>query len=151
MKQFTTTNDILDFAMENEQQAVDFYTQLAQNARTDDMREVFEQFAREEIGHKARLTKIKEEGILDLPNEQVADLKIADYTVRTEPTESMTYEQALVLAMKREKAAFKLYLKLSELAPNPGLQQLFLALAQEESRHKLRFELEYDEYVLREN
>jgi len=28
---------------------------------------------------------------------------------------------------------------------------LFLGLAQEESRHKLRFELEYDEYVLREN
>ena len=63
----------------------------------------------------------------------------------------MNYEQTLVLAMKREKAAFKLYMKLSEKAPNENLKQLFLGLAQEESRHKLRFELEYDEFVLREN
>ena len=151
MKPFTNTNDILDFAIENEQSAVDFYTELAKNARTDDMRETFEQFAREEIGHKARLTKIKEEGIFTLPNETVADLKISDYIVRTEPTPNMTYEQALVLAMKREKAAFKLYMKLSEKAPNEKLKDLFLGLAQEESRHKLRFELEYDEFVLREN
>jgi rubrerythrin len=151
MKEFTNTNSILDFAIDNEQVAVDFYTQLAKIANTDDMRITFEQFAKEEIGHKARLTKIKEEGIFTLPNEAVADLKIADYIVRTEPNAEMTYEQALVLAMKREKAAFKLYLKLSESAPTEALKGLFLSLAQEESRHKLRFELEYDEYVLREN
>jgi len=151
MTPFTNTNDILDFAIENEQNAVDFYTQLAQSARTDDMRETFEQFAKEEIGHKARLTKIKEEGIFSLPNEKVADLKISDYVVRNEPTDQMTYEQALVLAMKREKAAFKLYMKLSEQSVSNEYKELFLGLAQEESRHKLRFELEYDEYVLREN
>jgi rubrerythrin len=151
MNEFTNTNSILDFAIDNEQIAVDFYTQLAKNARTYDMRITFEQFAKEEIGHKARLSKIKEEGIFTLPNEAVADLKIADYIVKTEPNAEMTYEQALVLAMKREKAAFKLYLKLSESTPNETLKGLFLGLAQEESRHKLRFELEYDEYVLREN
>lgn len=151
MNLFTNTNDILDFAMDNEQKAVDFYTQLAKSARTDDMRETFEQFAKEEIGHKARLAKIKEEGIFSLPNEKVADLKISDYVVRVEPTAEMTYEQALVLAMKREKAAFKLYMKLSEQAPDEEYKKLFLGLAQEESRHKLRFEIEYDDYVLREN
>lgn len=151
MKEFTKTNDVLDFAIENEQSAVDFYTELSKNARTEDMRQTFEQFAKEEIGHKARLTKIKEEGIFTLPIEKVADLKISDYIVRAEPTSNMTYEQALVLAMKREKAAFKLYMKLSEQSNSPEFKQLFLGLAQEESRHKLRFELEYDEYVLREN
>ncbi len=55
------------------------------------------------------------------------------------------------LAMKREKASFKLYTNLAERAPNDGLKDIFLTLAMEESRHKLRFELEYDEYVLREN
>ncbi len=151
MEKFASTNDILDFAIENEQSAVDFYKELAKSARTDDMRDTFEQFAREEIGHKTRLAKIKDEGIFTLPNEAVADLKIADYIVRAETTQHMTYEQALVLAMKREKAAFKLYLKLSEESPTKELKELFLGLAQEESRHKLRFELEYDEFVLREN
>jgi rubrerythrin len=151
MKEFKNVNDILDFAIENEQSAVDFYTELAKNARSNDMKDTFNQFAKEEIGHKSRLTKIREEGVFNLSNEKVADLKISDYIVRTESTADMTYEQALVLAMKREKAAFKLYLKLSEVAPDSSFKNLFLGLAQEESRHKLRFELEYDEYVLKEN
>lgn len=151
MVDFKNTNEILDFAIQNEQNAVDFYTELAKTAKTNDMRSTFEQFASEEIGHKARLTKIREEGIFTLSSEKVADLKIADYVVISESKSDMSYEQALVLAMKKEKAAFKLYLKLSEKAPTESLKQLFLGLAQEESRHKLRFELEYDEFVLREN
>ncbi len=151
MKEFTNINDILDFAIAREQDAVDFYNRLATNARNTDMRQIFEQFAREEMGHKARLIKVKEEGLVALPSETVADLKIADYTVLDPERDDMTYEQALVLAMKREKAAFKLYLTLSERVANPEYKELFKQLAQEESRHKLRFELEYDEYVLREN
>jgi len=34
---------------------------------------------------------------------------------------------------------------------DPLMKGLFHTLALEESRHKLRFELEYDEYILREN
>ncbi|RPH34039.1 MAG: rubrerythrin [Bacteroidales bacterium] len=151
MTEFTNINDILDFAIQNEQNAVEFYNELAKTARTEDMRSTFTLFAQEEMGHKARLMKIKEEGIFSLPTAKVADLKIADYVVRTEVKGEMTYEQTLVLAMKREKAAFKLYSKLSEKAPNEDLKKLFLGLAQEESRHKLKFELEYDEFVLREN
>ena len=63
----------------------------------------------------------------------------------------MTYEDALVVAMQNEKAAFKLYMTLMEKAPTQALKDIFLSLAQEESKHKLKFELEYDEYVLREN
>ena len=151
MTEFTNINDILDFAIQNEQNAVEFYNELAKTARTDDMHSTFTLFAQEEMGHKARLLKIKEQGIFNLPIAKVADLKIADYVVRTEVKGEMTYEQTLVLAMKREKAAFKLYMKLSEKAPNEELKKLFIGLAQEESRHKLRFELEYDEFVLREN
>lgn len=151
MKEFESINDILDFAINNEQNAVDFYTELAANATTEDMREVFENFAKEEVSHKARLTHIKDNGVFEGGYEAVQDLKIADYLVRTEPKESMTYADALVLAMKREKAAFKLYLHLSERAPNSDLKKLFMSLANEESKHKLRFEIEYDEYVLREN
>lgn len=151
MKEFKNTDEILDFAIENEQNAVDFYTGMAKIAHNDEMRKTFEQFAKEEIGHKARLIKIKSEGIFSLPTKAVADLKIADYVVKTEQGTDLTYEQALVLAMKKEKAAFKLYMKLSEQTPSDELKQLFLGLAQEESRHKLRFELEYDEFVLRDN
>ena len=63
----------------------------------------------------------------------------------------MTYQDALVLAMSKEKAAFKLYNSLAERAPGNELKSIFLMLAQEESKHKLRFEIEYDDFVLKEN
>jgi rubrerythrin len=151
MKDFNTINEILDFAMEEEQKAVEFYAELSQKAKNKDMKAVFQEFAREEVSHKVRLLKIKEEGEFTFENFQVADLKISDYMVKTVVTPEMSYEEALLLAMNKEKAAFRLYLALSEKAPNNTLKQLFLSLAQEESKHKLRFEIEYDDHVLRDN
>jgi rubrerythrin len=63
----------------------------------------------------------------------------------------MSYQDALILAMKREKSAFILYTKLASKTTNKDLQELFLQLAQEESKHKMMFEIEYDEVILREN
>ncbi len=151
MKEFKSINDILDFAINAEQEAVDFYNQLAENAKTEDMKYVFVDFAREEITHKARLTKIKSEGLFKLELEDIGDLKIADYTVNVKPSPDMSYQEALVLAMSKEKAAFKLYSALAKKASDQTLRDVFISLAQEESKHKLRFEIEYDEYVLREN
>ena len=151
MKQFNSVDDILEFAISQEQDAVDFYKELAKNSLTPDMKLVFEQFAREEIGHKARLINIRDKGLYSVDYKEVSDLKIADYLVSIKPSPEMSYRDALILAMKREKSAFKLYTELSERAPDQEMKSLFLSLAIEESKHKLRFELEYDEYILREN
>ncbi len=151
MKELTSFDAILDFAIEEEQKAVDFYSELAGQATSDEMRKVFEEFAQEEVKHKAKLKEVKETGITNMPPENVADLKIADYVVSVKATPNMSYEEALVVAMNKEKAAFRLYTSLSERATDAGLKELFAALAQEESKHKLRFEIEYDDYVLREN
>ena len=151
MNEFENINDILDFAIATEQSAFEFYSNLAKNARNDDMKNTFEKFAQEEIGHKAKLLKVKEEGVFSREAIQVADLKIADYLDNVTATPDMSYQDALILAMKREKSAFRLYTKLAGKTSNPALVNLFLALAQEESKHKLMFEVEYDEFILREN
>jgi len=151
MKDFSNINEILDFAIQNEQSAFEFYSEMAKNARNDDMKNTFERFAQEEIGHKAKLLKVKDEGIFNSEVQEISDLKIADYVVSVQARPDMSYQEALVLAMKREKAAFKLYTKLASKTSNPELTKLFLNLAQEESKHKLMFEIEYDDYVLREN
>ncbi len=151
MKTFNSIDEVLDFAMKSEQDAVDFYTALAEKMQNDEMKAVFLQFAQEEVGHKARLQRIKDDKLFDMEVEKVNDLKISDYVVTTKASADMEYADALVLAMKREKAAFKLYSKLSERTEQPVLKKVFQALAAEESKHKLRFELEYDDYVMREN
>ena len=151
MKEFSSIDDILKFAIDEEQKAVDFYSELANRASSEEMKKIFLEFAAEEVNHKSRLTRIREEGVFTMPSEKVADLKIGDYLVNVDPKPEMTYEEALVVAMKKEKAAFRLYNNLASRAPTEALKNVFLSLAAEESKHKLRFEIEYDDYVLREN
>jgi len=151
MKEFKTIEDILDFAIASEQEAIEFYTSLAKHSSNEAMKEVFEQFAGEEKGHKERLISIKLTGDNTLQIMPVLDLKIADYLVNVEVKPDMSYQDALIVAMKKEKSAFKLYLTLSERATTTEYKNLFLSLAIEESKHKLRFEIEYDDYILREN
>lgn len=151
MVNFNNINQILDFAINAEQEAVDFYNKLATMAKTEEIKKAFEEFAREEVQHKIKLMKLKEDGIADIPAEQVKTLNISDYLVKVKPSEEMNYQEALLLAMNKEKAAFKLYTSLSEKATNNEMKKLFSLLAMEESKHKLKFEIEYDDNVLREN
>jgi len=53
--------------------------------------------------------------------------------------------------MKAEKAAFILYTDLALATDDPGLKETLLRPAQEEAKHKLRFEIEYDDEILKEN
>lgn len=151
MRQFNNIDSILDFAITLEQEAVEFYTGLADKMSNNEMKDIFIQFSFEEVGHKAKLQKIKDEKIFSLSSEKIADLKISDYIDSARPEPNMKYEDALKLAMKREKAAFKLYTNLSSKTDDSNMKTLFSLLAQEESKHKLRFEIEYDEYVMKEN
>ena len=152
MKNFDSINDVLDFAIEQEQVAVDFYSELSKNTENKEVKDIFLDFVKEEMGHKIKLQKIKKEGIFN--NEvidNISDLKISDYLEAVKPTPNMTYRDALVVAMQRERAAFKLYISLSNMAPTEALKSTFRSLAAEEAEHKLQFETDYDEYVLREN
>jgi len=114
MKEFKSVDEILDFAITAEQEAVDFYSDLASRSKNAQIKKVFVEFAGEEMRHKSRLLAIKEEKTLKLPDEKVRDMKIADYLVDVAPMPDMTYGEALILAMKKEKNAFRLYTYLSE-------------------------------------
>ena len=78
-------------------------------------------------------------------------MSISDYLVEASPTETMNYQTTLMVAMQREKSAFRLYTKLASVAQDDKVKSLFLTLAQEEAKHKLRLETIYDEEILREN
>ena len=147
MSEWTEIEQILIFAINEEQAAVDFYTTLASQAKAPAMREVFKDFAREEQKHKTKLEAIKAGKTLKRATKEPIDLKIADYLVDVRPTPDMDYRGALVVAMKKEKAAFKLYTDLAKSTPDETLKATFLMLAQEEARHKLGFEIEYDDMM----
>lgn len=147
---FGSVEEVLDFAIDREMEANQFYTDLAEQADTSEMRKVLQGFAKEELGHKAKLETMKR-GKVVLSKGRVTGLKIADYMVDANASPDMNYADGLVLAMQKEKASFHLYTDLAEVVENEAQRRTFLSLAQEEARHKLRFEIEYDDVVLKEN
>jgi rubrerythrin len=147
---FGSIDEVLEFAIDREIEANQLYTDLAQRTENTAMHKVFEDFAKEELGHKAKLEAMKVNRTT-VPAGKVTDLKIADYVVDVEPKLDMNYQDALILAMKKEKASFHLYTDLADVVENQTQKEAFLSLAQEEARHKLRFEIEYDATVLQED
>jgi rubrerythrin len=148
---FKSVNELLDFAMSKEDEAAKFYTDLAKKSSSGSMKNVFLEFAKEEQGHRAKLQAIKSGKLLVMSTGKVVDLKIADQVEDVKPGKELTYQEGLILAMKREKGAFKLYSDLAKMTDDDGVRGTLLVLAQEEAKHKLRFEIEYDEYILQEN
>jgi len=142
---------IINFAIEREEEAYRFYMDLAERVSIPAMIGVFREFAREEQGHKAKLQGIKGGKVAISSDKQIRDLKLSDYTVDVDPDAELDYQHALILAMKKEKAAFKLYTDLASSVSDENLREIFKMLAQEEAKHKLRFEIEYDENILSEN
>jgi len=147
MDRFESADAVLDFAIKEEEAAAAFYNKLALKMEKPWMKEAFSDFAKEELGHKAKLLEVKAGKKLMSAGAKVQDLKVGDYLVEVEPQDDMEYQDALILAMKKEKAAFKLYVDLAASTENERLRQSFLALAQEEAKHKLRFEIEYDDMM----
>ena len=146
-----SVDKILDFAIRKEQDSADFYTALAKKMDRESMRKIFLDFAGEEKGHKEKLIAVKEGKLMLDAEERVLDLKIGDYLVDVDMSPDLDYQEALILAMKAEKASFRLYNDLASATDNANLKETFLNLAQEEAKHKLRFEIEYDDFIYKEN
>jgi rubrerythrin len=143
MRDFWTADDVLDFAIEREIEAAEFYADWGKKVEKPEMREALERFAREEQGHRRKLEAFRA-GIIELNEEEVGSLGIAEDVEDSELRPDMSYKDALIFAMKKEEEAFELYNDLAKAARDKKVTEMFSSLAHEEAQHKLRFELEYD-------
>jgi rubrerythrin len=146
-----TVDEILDYAIGQEQQAADFYADMAVRAEKSGMKDIFLEFSREEERHRDKLLDVKQGEEQLHAHQVVIDLKISDYLVEVEADKDISYQDALIVAMKRERAAFQLYSDMAEKVEDHELKTIFVGLAKEEAKHKLFFESEYDERVLMDN
>ncbi len=147
-----TVDSILDFAIRNEEDVIRLYEHLAERAELDQVRTVFLDFAGEGRRHRQEIIDVRD-GISELPEEcDVADLEIEQHIRRIDPENGVVdYREALVVAMRVEEAAFKLYYSLAKASEEPQLKETLLRLARQKASHKLRFEIEYDEHVFSED
>ena len=143
--------DIMQFAIEKEEEAADLYADLASKSDKSGVKEMFSDLARQEEGHKAKLQGMDLNCLPGKGQAEVPDLKISDYLADVEVTAESSYQDILIFSMKREESAVALYARLAGDARDESGKALFQSLAEEEKKHKLRLESEYDENVLKEN
>ncbi|MBW8039646.1 MAG: ferritin family protein [Planctomycetes bacterium] len=143
MYNFKSDDEILDFAIGREIEAIQLYIDLSHKVNKPEMHKFLQGFAREEQEHKIKLEDAKAVGIV-LQDEDVGSLGITEDVDGGEARPDMKYADILILAMKKEDVSVKLYTELAKIAQNEEMKDMFLWLAHEENEHKLRFEMEYD-------
>ena len=143
MKKFSSVKEVLDFAIKREIEAQNFYLELADFVEKPEMAKVLSDLASEEVEHKEKLEAVKA-GEIAIDEEEVGKLDIAEYVQDVEQHPKMSYVDLLVVGMKKEEISRKLYADLATIAQRQEMKDIFLNLAQEEAKHKLRFEIEYD-------
>jgi len=146
---FETIEDLINFAIEKEKEAVSFYEDASRQEIYAGAKEAFEEFAREERKHQSMLEGFLkgEFKISDYAFKWIPDMKRSDYLVDIEYQKGMHYEDMLRLAMKKEEKALKLYNELAKKTEKEDLITLFKVLSQEEAKHKLALETLYDDYM----
>ena len=148
----TNLQDIINYAVEKEQEAADFYHDMASKIKHPALVKELRNIAAMEEGHRDKLLKLEVQETAKLAPKNVADLKIADYLVDKEPNDEMSWQDILTIAMKRELSAKNLYTTLSKMfEKDKNISNLFSHLASEEAAHKLYFEKIYDDEILTGN
>jgi len=145
---FKSYEDIIEYAIQREKDSISMYLDLAQRMSSPSLQQAFVDFAKEEQQHADTLEfELIKAG-------KTVDANKDNFVFETAPTlddPDMTidvdFKDALLLAAKKEESAFKLYSELAARTNDTELKNALLRLAEEEVRHKLRFELEYRKLI----
>lgn len=145
-------NEIIDFAIQKECEAVLFYHGLQNKAQFNSQKKILKNFENMEKKHINILKDIKEKNKKYFENIPVIEnLKISDYLIEKKFSESSSYQDIIIIAMKKEENSYKLYKDLANKTPDVEIKNLFKKLASEETKHKQHFEKIYDNEILTGN
>jgi rubrerythrin len=139
--------DILRVGIARETEANVFYNLLSQYVNNPEIVQICKEFAAEELEHKANLElELFKLGETTAKNSKITS-KPLDYMVDLSKIMNLNYPDLLILAMAKEKEAFRFYIELYSLTDKQEFREVLMEMAEEEARHKLRFEIQYDLYV----
>ncbi|MHC4457366.1 MAG: ferritin-like domain-containing protein [Planctomycetota bacterium] len=137
--------EIFEFAIAREIEANRFYLALAERVNSPEMRKVFQDFAAEELEHKEKLELevLKTGRVLKETSKTI--IPEHDYIKSdSQALLDMDYKDILLLGMEKEEAAFRIYVNLLATIRDQESREVLLGIAEEEVKHKLRFEMEYE-------
>ncbi len=144
---FKSILEILGFAISKEQASVRFYQDLLPHLIEPAAKTLFEVMTIKEQEHVAALQlEVQKLGhTVDVSEEAYRSVLHGDEHLETnDEILSMSFVEALVLAIQKERAAFRLYTKLLATVQDEQLGGVLMELAEEEMRHVLQLEQEYE-------
>ena len=142
---------LISIAIDREQEAYDFYMQASKNTELPSSKKLLEELAKQEIKHKEKLKSALNGGVCDTFScttiDEFKSLDLSKYLVEIPLEKASSSQDILIVAIKREEAAYDFYKALSELTTTPEHRTVFETLAKEERFHKERLESIYDEHI----
>ncbi len=147
MSGFVPNEEILELAITREEVANMLFLEVASRTKNPEIRKVFEELADEELEHKAKLElEILKTGKVMTANQKPAFEEQVDM-VEPATWVDMDYKDMLLMGIQKEDAAFRFYVKLAANTTDEDSYETLMALAEQEIKHKLRFEMEYDKLL----
>ncbi len=146
MERYNNIDEVLNFAIEQEQGEVDFYNELADKMSLPKVEQLFTDIAIEKQNHILKLEVIRLSGNFDHNSyDEIKELRTEHYIANVDySNEDPNYHDALIMAMEKEKATFMFYWDLAERVTSPDLQDLFYMLALHEAKQKVKMEIQFD-------
>ncbi len=146
MAELETVADALRLAIMREGYACELYKQLRLSADDPELQDLFRDLAEEELEHKRKLEfELLKQGCVSKPIETEISLSAIEYLDELPPPKGMDYAEVMLFGIAKERTSFQFYSLLAGAVEDKELQDGFLALAEEEARHLVRFEDAYRE------
>jgi len=147
-----TLKEILDQAIQNEDEANRFYSQAAKTVNDPSGKVLLNEFAEIELKHKTLLENFDLNSVDEEHHtiKEAHDLHLSDYLLDKEITPDSSIQDIMIHAMKREQKAYQFFKDMAKVVTSVEVRNLFEDLAAEELDHKGRIETEYDDVIYKE-
>lgn len=139
---------IIEDAIEREIQAYMFYLTIASKVPDNGLRELYIALAAEELDHKKLLElELMKIGKVVSKHTPIPQINPEMLINSTENDLQIDYKDSIMMAIKKEQAAFETYSEMASKTKDIESKRVFLELAQQELKHKLKFQQEYDNII----
>ncbi len=143
MTERQTIGEGIRLAVRSEQQAYDFLMAMRGCVKSASIRLLLEDLAGEELEHKEKLElELMKLGEV-VYSQEIQGQAQNPYYIESDECADMDYAELLRFCIGKEDVSFRLYIDLSTQVHDEQAREVFIALAEEEVRHKLRLETEY--------
>ena len=130
-----TVEEVLDYAILEERQAVFMYRAFAGKAATPELRQLFQALVDEEKLHFEKLLKVRKASDATVAEGSLSKLP-KPKKVRVPADGLVDAAAAYRFAIRAEKSAWELYWVFSQMVKEPKIRKTFEFLAAEELKHR---------------